>query len=875
MVAARQTRLTEIVREELAATEGAWTAAATEADQNRLFEQAVSAEVSVRSAAMAPTEIQLNIPVGGGVVATNMPLGTIAIPPDMMPDTSDVNHPLIEPGIVTILDTEAGAETAAMLENGSTPSSSTIDAQSSTYVLTLASGARLFVISDQRTDEIARLRPQLEAALRILGQPATLEIFDMTHHLQRGWISRSGMIRARQLAKVTRLLADLAAQSDAGARALVVSVHGDPDDVTASNYIDPASRWIFEALGFSVIAATGGNSPLVAARDVSLLEVALGEDEAVRGIVGGAPSLGLRPDRPLLLQAHAYERQLEAALTELRSELSEELTSEERTQLNTQVAELQTAYAPLRPAIEAYLTALEGSIGRSIKGPRPAIAPPTDGPEPAAAEADALRELLTDAPIMTTDAVRLSASALVLIGQEAHASLDADARELLAARFEVRATAGRLRAWSSQEDVRRAIDALQRYKTALLRSQASASAGSRALFTTEVGRVHQDLSTVTGLSTQDLAGLTEAIALADRVQSHALSPLLLYSVHDLVNPYIRQQAQTNNGGLVALDRRLYRLTGSRDSVTASMVPLNKLSVPRPQQPPPSENTHAGPASVRLVSGAMRNASAPPVGEATLLPFAAPATGNIINFSGRTIEFTNRTVAPTPSGPLSSAVPGDYVIRGASSAWIVAAHPGGPPIAGASIGGEWWRVEANGTWTLEVDAAGGVRREESERRYGGRRGPGGTYGTRLPKSMTEGPNDGSSRGPKAVRGALAIIMIANEIMGQVARARQQQRYNLEMARAQLQFWTIAGANPRWQMRTGAHNEVRSPDTEATTSVFGDTVYHFITDIDVDALQRNLPTVAQNYQQLRLWIDMGEQLRAILVEPPMPKEPTAKD
>ncbi|MEL7372105.1 MAG: hypothetical protein AAFN74_24480, partial [Myxococcota bacterium] len=611
------------------------------------------------------------------------------------------------------------------------------------------------------------------------------------------------------------------------------------------------------------------------ARDVSLLEVALGEDEAVRGIVGGAPSLGLRPDRPLLLQAHAYERQLEAALTELRSELSEELTSEERTQLNTQVAELQTAYAPLRPAIEAYLTALEGSIGRSIKGPRPAIAPPTDGPEPAAAEADALRELLTDAPIMTTDAVRLSASALVLIGQEAHASLDADARELLAARFEVRATAGRLRAWSSQEDVRRAIDALQRYKTALLRSQASASAGSRALFTTEVGRVHQDLSTVTGLSTQDLAGLTEAIALADRVQSHALSPLLLYSVHDLVNPYIRQQAQTNNGGLVALDRRLYRLTGSGDSVTASMVPLNKLSVPRPQRPSPSENTHAGPASVRLVSGAMRNASAPPVGEATLLPFAAPATGNIINFSGRTIEFTNRTVAPTPSGPLSSAVPGDYVIRGASSAWIVAAHPGGPPIAGASIGGEWWRVEANGTWTLEVDAAGGVRREESERRYGGRRGPGGTYGTRLPKSMTEGPNDGSSRGPKAVRGALGIIMIVNEIMGEFARARQQERYNLEMARAQLQFWTIAGANPRWQMRTGAHNEVRSPDTEATTSVFGDTVYHFITDIDVDALQRNLPTVAQNYQQLRLWIDMGEQLRAILVEPPMPKEPTAKD
>lgn len=878
MGAARIAHVTDQVRRELETTGGSWDNAPNAEERQRQLNAAVTVQASSRLAAMQPTQVMLNIPSGGQVVAANMPLGNIAIPEGLTPDGTTITQPLNELGMVTILDPTAGAEVANIVATGEVSGSATIDAQSTTYVLDIQGGTRLFVISDQRTDEIPRLRFQLEAALTTLGRPANLQILDVTHHLQQGWISRTGMARASQLAQVTRMLSDLAAQSAAGgaSSALVVSVYGDPDTPSAPNYVDPASRWILEALGFHVIPATGGGSTLSAAQDISVLEVALAEEVTVSGIASGR-SMGMRPNDPLLQHAHAAQRLLEVDTVSLRAELATDLSTEQRAQVQDNLTATENQIMRIQQAVELYVAAVERDIGRGIRSSRPAVAPPVGSTAPAQVEADALRVLIagTDSPTGTDP--RLTATALVVIGQEQLASLDPGSRELLAARYQVRAAAAQLRAWSPQEEQQRAADALERYRAALNAAIVGAPAGSAQILRTEFGRVNRDISTVTGLSQPDLTALREAAALADQVGRNAVQPLSVESPAGLTEPETLRRIETEHGGLATLHGQLYRITSSGDSVQTSMVPLRTISVPRATRSLPSGGS-AG--DVPPALPALRSAGRPRSNEPIVVPGEVPlglATHpNIINISGRPIVLGSRTIQPTRWTPMSAVQPGEFVVRGYSQAWIVVHPQTGQPIAGAAMGGEMWRVEANGTWTLMVNASGAVRAPRSPA-ITSRGDPAEAYGGRHPGATetTRARAGGRITGGGVVAGVLAILMVAQEIMGPIGRILNQERYNLQMARARLQFWQASGADPSHQMRTGVHDVVRPAETEATTSALGDPVYHTVTHIDVAALSRNLPNIIQTYQNLILWLDMGKQLQAIRLDPPMPREPTAND
>jgi len=131
--------------------------------------------------------------------------------------------------------------------------------------------------------------------------------------------------------------------------------------------------------------------------------------------------------------------------------------------------------------------------------------------------------------------------------------------------------------------------------------------------------------------------------------------------------------------------------------------------------------------------------------------------------------------------------------------------------------------------------------------------------------------GASTGTRVVAGGLAIIVVVNEILGGINRARGIQQHNIDMGNASIVFWERFGARPKsavWDLH-GKHP--LPPGSVASTSVFGSPSFPYVVDIDVNALRNNLASNINSYQDFLYFLDAGKVLGNIEEDPPMPEYP----
>jgi len=888
MIEARRARVEGDVRTELTSRFGPWDLY-TDADaRQRALDVAVRAEVQQRMAAMTPTAVRLAIPSGGGLTLADAPLGTIGLPPGFAPDASPITRGAAEPGLVTLLDPGAGG-VAANLAAGIPPGQTgAIDTGSSTYVMNLPTGGRLFVIADQRAADIENLRAQFETQLASLGQPEGFYVYDATHHGQHGFGPNDAIVRAQQLADMSRALSEIVrARQASGARhgdVVIVSVHGSPATPGLRSLVDPGVVYVLRSLGFEVVFATGGGSLLQSAQDVSVIDVSLGADRSL-SMVAGTPYPGARPTAPRVRHANDAMLLLETRTHQLRQELAAGGLDEGGTRaLESRIRDAETEYSRIRWALEAYLHAIDSEIGRSTRSSDPTHSRSATGPADDAvpplirSTADALDRLLVSYPAPRVDEVPIAnAEALAVIGKERIAAATPESRALLLARQRVADAARGLRASSPPEARGAVATLLEGYRTTVVAAIGRAPAGSREILEEELRRIDVDLTRMTGLSTDQLASLREAVRLADQARRNTVKPALLTSPEELTNGEVTARIIRENGGVAAVGGQLYRLHAEGRSVTVSAIPLQAIAVPRPPLPSGGGGAGARGGPRLLPGGGSPGAITPytPIQESgELIPEWVARHPNIINFSGYTVEIGQRTIEPTPSEPLTAARPGELVIRGASNSWVLGEAQSGRAIAGAFEGGEWWRYQGNGVWTMEVDAEGNVR-QEGGTTYQVRIGESAEYGRRMPGAEESSGAGGPGGGTKAVAVGVGIIVVANEILGGIGRVYDLQNYNIERARARLQFWIQFGANPTSEMRTQNTQEVLPRETQPSTGFFAEPVYHYVTSIDSAGLGRYLDANIHSYQDLVLWLDLGAMLGTISRDPPIQREMSEAD
>jgi hypothetical protein len=383
--------------------------------------------------------------------------------------------------------------------------------------------------------------------------------------------------------------------------------------------------------------------------------------------------------------------------------------------------------------------------------------------------------------------------------------------------------------------------------------------------------VDAGLTTLTGLTPQQLEEIRQAAALADQASRNVLHPSTVESTAELANSETANRLAAQNGGYVMAEGQLFQLTQTGQAITFRPVGLAPASVPRSSPPRLPPGPTGGAPSGALQAPAPTSGGTGPGSTAIVVPGPVPRgfaqLPNVINVSGHTIilQESGELIPPNPSQPAGSARPGELIVRGYSSGWFVMDPDTGRPIAAALQGGEVWQVEKGGTLSLVVDAEGNVQRE------------GGTaittrspleeveYGRRV-QEAEEAVGGGPSGGTRAVAGAMSIVMVANEILAPIGRTLQVQRANIAQYQGQLRFWIRFGASPTLEMRTQNSDEIQPAGTEpSTAAVYGDPVYPRVTAIDTASLAANLETSIQTYQQFIQWLDLAGNVQAVVMEP----------
>jgi Domain of unknown function (DUF4157) len=128
------------------------------------------------------------------------------------------------------------------------------------------------------------------------------------------------------------------------------------------------------------------------------------------------------------------------------------------------------------------------------------------------------------------------------------------------------------------------------------------------------------------------------------------------------------------------------------------------------------------------------------------------------------------------------------------------------------------------------------------------------------------------GTRVVAGALGILLVVNEVLGSIARTRGVQQYNIDVGEASLAFWQRFGARPVRGVWDQSGQHPLPPETKPETSVFGSPSYPYVVDIDIDALNSNLPTRINSYQDFLYFLDSAKTVGTIEEDPLMPQYPT---
>lgn len=128
------------------------------------------------------------------------------------------------------------------------------------------------------------------------------------------------------------------------------------------------------------------------------------------------------------------------------------------------------------------------------------------------------------------------------------------------------------------------------------------------------------------------------------------------------------------------------------------------------------------------------------------------------------------------------------------------------------------------------------------------------------------------GTRMVAGGLSLLVVANEILGPIARVRNVQQHNIDVGNAQIDFWKRFGANPKMGIWDQRERRQLPEGTTPTTSVWGGASFPYVVDIDVNALKANLPRLITDYQSFVHFLATGKELETLVEDPVMPVTPT---
>ena len=426
------------------------------------FQTARSASIAtrLRNLAANPTQVDLLVPDGGRLVATSAPLGALPAlgPADANPVVQGLRREggpgavsdtsFVDPGTGNHLQRQ---QTAAASDPTARVPDAVIDTASTGYVLDLPGGNRLMVVPDVRTDDLRRSldgtrtgRSALERALAEIGHPARFQAWNMTHHMQSGWVADgaphiAGAAELNNFVRVVQNIRDIqraqraAAGSPGGAAPADMVVVSAQHDALTRSLVNPSMVWFLRSLGFEVFLAAS-------ARDIRLIEATTAGGQRVSG-VSGLPAEGLRPTDPLLMRTEEAVRNLDAQIDALDRRVAGGRGQRARVAArDSALADLRTAKAAITTARDTYIHVASDTLWRGTHDTtRPAVAPDPAQPVPhamATAEA-ALRTTLQTTqlrdftPSAPTPTPVISDTALVVLRQQAGSTIDAPARAML------------------------------------------------------------------------------------------------------------------------------------------------------------------------------------------------------------------------------------------------------------------------------------------------------------------------------------------------------------------------------------------------------------------------------------------------------------
>ncbi len=377
-----------------------------------------------------------------------------------------------------------------------------------------------------------------------------------------------------------------------------------------------------------------------------------------------------------------------------------------------------------------------------------------------------------------------------------------------------------------------------------------------------------EIAYLTAVMAQRLLLESQARQIIKRIEQAQLRPQVVESTLALQEAATITRLQTQSQGLALVNGVLYRVGTGGNGRSIQRLPMQPLQLPQGSIGPGASSPTSGspPATVVPQPRGLTTAPGPlqlfgVPGSAEVAPGVRIPT-NVINFSDQPIGVDRRVVAPSEPVELRA---GNIVVRGESASWRAMDARTGRPIAAVFEGGQFYTVAATGR-VVSIGEDGRVSVNTAPELVPLTSAP-----------VAGGATAGRPASPamRGVAAGLGIFAVVNEILGPIGRNLQQQRRNIAMGRAQIDFWVQFGGNPHHRVWVIGDRAAAGPGTEADTAVFGSGSYPYVTSIDVASFARTLPGLITSYRDFLLFLDMAKVLGTIQEDPTMPAFPSAQE
>jgi hypothetical protein len=339
-------------------------------------------------------------------LATGEKLGKIPL------DATDKPPAFDEEGIFSVRETQRPIGSKRVLDQRRNTRDADIDKNASAYVISLKTGLRLLVLPDLRANDLKALMTNFEAAATPLGVEPRIQIWDASHHMQKGWYQ--GAVPASQLQKVVDFLT--AYRTKKGTDVVVVSAEADLRNPNAKTLIDPANLWLLRAMGFEAYLATSG-------QDVRVYDITTSQGRQLTGVAAPkAPGKG--PPSATIARAKLALEQLRADRQTQRAALAEETDPAKQAAIRSKLDGIDKLLGEIDAAYQECLAEIPKKFQAPEKGhTTQTISDAGQGDFPKMAALDKLLEQHHfDVPI-TSDA-HLTPVALVILGQAPPSGVD-------------------------------------------------------------------------------------------------------------------------------------------------------------------------------------------------------------------------------------------------------------------------------------------------------------------------------------------------------------------------------------------------------------------------------------------------------------------